>query len=134
MKLLKIFFLGFIYGWLMKSIIDEIYRKDKLRMITDENTLPKERIKSPGTPKSVREIARTPTTQPVQASSHKDDLKLIKGMGPQSEKKLNNAGIRTFAQMSRLTTTELQSILGISQRAVQKADNLIAQAKKLAQQ
>jgi predicted flap endonuclease-1-like 5' DNA nuclease len=64
---------------------------------------------------------------------HRDDLKLIKGVGPRIEKKLNDAGIYTFDQMSRLTAAELQAILGASNRIAQNSDNLISQAKKFAE-
>jgi predicted flap endonuclease-1-like 5' DNA nuclease len=63
----------------------------------------------------------------------RDDLKMIKGVGPQIEKKLNTAGVYTFDQMSRLTTEQLQAILGVSRRNVQNADNLINQARKFAE-
>lgn len=145
MKVVKVFFLGFLYGWFMKWIIDEIYTKDKYRMITNENVLLKERIKRFEQQRSLesKSVQRTlpqpvepaPTTKSVRrATSAKDDLKKIKGVGPQMEKKLNDAGVNTFEQMSRLTTTDLQNILGISKRVVQSADNLITQAKKFAQQ
>jgi len=151
MKVLRVFFLGLVYGWFMKYILDEIFMKDHLRMITNENALLRERIKSLEAPKSLeaKSLKRTePSPQPVQhtepvtesqpiqsvPSSRTDDLKLIKGVGPQMEKKLNNAGVSTFEQMSRLTTTELQNILGLSKRVTQNADNLITQAKKFAQQ
>jgi large subunit ribosomal protein L21 len=75
-----------------------------------------------------------PTPRRAQRASRKDDLKNIKGIGPILEKKLNAAGVNTYEQFSRLTTTEIQNILGLSKRAVQNADNLITQAKKLAQQ
>ena len=148
MRVVKVFFLGFLYGWFMKLILDEIYTKDHLRMITNENTLLKERIKlfeqprllesksiqiTP--PQPVQPVEPVPTPRPVRRiAPEKDDLKQIKGVGPQMEKKLNGAGVNTFEQMSRLTTTDLQNILGISKRVVQSADNLITQAKMLAQQ
>lgn len=145
MRVVKVFFLGFLYGWFMKWIIDEIYTKNKYRMITNENVLLKERIKLFEQPRSLesKSVQRTPpqrvepvpTSKPVRrTASAKDDLKKIKGVGPQMEKKLNDAGVNTFEQMSRLTTTDLQNILGISKRVVQSADNLITQAKKFAQQ
>ncbi len=141
MRVLKVFFLGLLYGWFMKWIIDEIFSRDQYRMVTNENAILRERIKFLETrsvqrtviaPQPVQAVEPTPT--PRQASSSKDDLKLIKGIGPQLEKKLNNAGVNTFDQMSRLTTGELQSILGISKRVTQNADNLISQARKFAQQ
>ncbi len=137
MRVLRVFFLGVLFGWLMKWIIDEVYMKEELRFITDENLRLKERIQSMEV-KSVRRVtpapAAVPAPAPAEESSRKDDLRLIKGIGPQSEKKLNNAGIDTFAQLSRLTTTDLRNILGLSKRATQNADNLITQAKKFAQQ
>ncbi len=144
MRVVKVFFLGFLYGWFMKLILDEIYTKDHLRMITNENTLLKERIKLFEQPKSLESksiqttppqpVAPAPTPKPARrTASAKDDLKKIKGIGPQMEKKLNAVGVMTFEQMSRLTTTDLQNILGISKRVVQSADNLINQAKQFAQ-
>ena len=147
MRVVKVFFLGFLYGWFMKLILDEIYTKDKYRMITNENALLKERlgVLEQLRPAEIKPVQQTPS-QPVQpvepapipkparrTASAKDDLKKIKGIGTQLEKKLNAAGVTTFEQMSRLTTTDLQNILGISKRVVQSADNLITQAKQLAQ-
>jgi large subunit ribosomal protein L21 len=63
----------------------------------------------------------------------KDDLKVIKGIGPALEKKLNDAGILTFAALARLAAEELEAILGNTSRLVQEG-NLIAQAEKLAGQ
>ena len=135
MRVLRVFFLGVIFGWLMKWIIDEVYMKDELRFITDENLQLKERLQSMEV-KSVRRAtpAAVLAPAPAEASSRKDDLKVLKGVGPQIEKKLNDAGVHTYVQMSRLTATDLQNILGISKRATQTADNLITQAKKFAQQ
>jgi predicted flap endonuclease-1-like 5' DNA nuclease len=147
MRVIKVFFLGLLYGWFMKWIIDEIYTKDNLRMITNENEYLRDRIKaleasrpqslsvqpSVSTPEHTLPAPR-PVPQLMQASSRKDDLKLIKGVGPKMEEKLNKAGVTTFDQMSRLTATELQAILGISKRVVQNTDNLISQAKKFARQ
>jgi predicted flap endonuclease-1-like 5' DNA nuclease len=145
MKVLKVFFLGLVYGWFMRWIIDEIYLKDNLRMITEENLFLKERVKSLEAPKaletlSVQRTAPVPQTRPasepktVSHAATKDDLKSIKGVGPAMEKKLNAAGVNTFEQLSRLTTAELQNILGISKRVTQSADNLLTQARQLAQE
>jgi predicted flap endonuclease-1-like 5' DNA nuclease len=141
MKVLRVFFLGLAFGWFMKYILDEIFVKDNLRMITNENMLLRERIKmlearsvqrAQATPSPVQraEPIPAPVRQPAKSTSRKDDLKLIRGIGPQLEKKLNTAGVYTFEQMSRLTTADLQAILGISKRGIQNADNLITQARK----
>jgi predicted flap endonuclease-1-like 5' DNA nuclease len=145
MKVLRVFFLGLLYGWYMKWIIDEIFVKDQYRMITNENLRLREQIQSLEASRATELMAAQrpaprpqlaqpvePAPAPLRATSEKDDLKLIKGIGLQMEKKLNNAGVHTFEQMSRLTTTDVQNILGISKRVTQNADNLISQARKLA--
>jgi predicted flap endonuclease-1-like 5' DNA nuclease len=73
-----------------------------------------------------------PARKSRPTSAKRDDLKLIKGVGPKIEKQLNSAGVYTFDQMSKLTTADLQAILGISKHVEQKANNLISQAKKFA--
>ena len=140
MRVLRVFFLGFLYGLVMKWIIDEIYTKEHLRTIAEENLYLKERIKSLEAPKSLETLSvqrpaapMPPASRPAARLSAKDDLKVIKGVGPVMEKKLNAAGVNTFEELSRLTTTELQNILGISKRVTQNADNLLTQARKFAQ-
>ena len=59
---------------------------------------------------------------------------MIKGIGPKMEQKLNDAGVYTFDQMSRLTTAQLQAVLGLSKKVVQSSDNFLSQAKKLAEE
>jgi large subunit ribosomal protein L21 len=68
----------------------------------------------------------------AQTTSEKDDLKVIKGIGPAIEKKLNNAGIRTFAALAGLRKQDLENILGSQVKRLQDENDLIAQAKKLA--
>jgi predicted flap endonuclease-1-like 5' DNA nuclease len=149
MRAIKVFILGVIFGVYLKWIIDEIYTRDNLRMIANENLRLRDRIRLLDQPRSpeTRSVQRsTPvpqpdqrpapasTRRPAQRASRKDDLKKVKGIGPVMEKKLNAAGIHTYEQFARLTTRDLQNILGISKRVVQSADNLLNQAKKLAQQ
>src|SRR5215207_8424042 len=104
MRAMKVFFLGLVFGWLIKWIIDEIFNEDNLRIITNENALLQERIKTLEAPKSLetKSVQRTapqpqaverpqpqpaPRPEPAPRSSRKDDLKLIKGVGPAMEKK-----------------------------------------------
>jgi predicted flap endonuclease-1-like 5' DNA nuclease len=144
MRAIRVFILGVIFGVYLKWIIDEIYTRDHLRMIADENAQLKDRLQLLEGARSVQRVNPTPqpdqrpvpvaAPKPPRRTSPKDDLKKIKGIGPVMEKKLNAAGINTYEQFSRLTTQQIQNILGISKRVVQSADNLITQAKKLAQQ
>ncbi len=45
------------------------------------------------------------------ASAAKDDLKIVEGIGPKIEELLNNAGIRTFAELAATSTARLNEIL-----------------------
>lgn len=131
MKALKVFILGLIYGWLVQSLINRIYRDNNVVGITRENAMLRERVRSLEAQLQARPLASQP--EHVQTGLRKDDLKQIKGIGPATEKKLNEAGIHTFADMSQLTVDKLQNILGRSKRIAQSADELIAQARELAQ-
>ena len=144
MKVLKVFVLGLLYGWLVKFTIDRIYRDNKIADNTKENIFLKEHIRSLETalqPKSLEaQSVSRPVTQPVEQSgpvqtgTRKDDLKRIKGVGPAIEKRLNNAGIYTFAEIAQLTPEELQERLGNTKLISISTGNLIAQATKLARQ
>ena len=149
MKVLRVFFIGMVYGWFMRWIIDKIFLDDNLRILTNENELLRQRIITLEARKASNSnlvqqrtaSASLPVeqVQPAAPSTsglvppHRDDLKMIKGVGPKLEEKLNEAGVYTFDQMSQLTTTELQAILGVARRNVQNTDNLIKQAKKLSE-
>ena len=67
------------------------------------------------------------------ATQKPDDLKKVKGIGPQMEKALNQIGIYTFAQVSRMTQREydlLDSITGSFPGRAQR-DDWAGQAKQL---
>lgn len=63
----------------------------------------------------------------------KDDLKLITGVGPFIEKKLNGAGIYTYSQISKFSSQDIDDLT----EAIKffpgriKRDNWVDQAKKL---
>jgi predicted flap endonuclease-1-like 5' DNA nuclease len=148
MKVLRVFFVGLVFGWLMRWIIDKIFLEEELRHLTNENDVLRQRLQTLETPRARqdRPVQRpAPASLPVEEAEpvavmgsgpvppHRDDLKMIKGVGPQIEKKLNAAGVYTFDQMSRLTTEQMQAILGGTRRNTQNTDNLINQARKFAE-
>jgi predicted flap endonuclease-1-like 5' DNA nuclease len=149
MKVIRVFFIGVIYGWLMHWIVNKIFLEDNLRRLNNENEILRQRIltlerpraqqdqparrRAEPAPLPVEEVAPVAVSGTGPTPPHRDDLKMIKGVGPQLEKKLNTAGVYTFDQMSRLTTEQLQAILGVTRRNVQNTDNLINQAKKFAE-
>jgi predicted flap endonuclease-1-like 5' DNA nuclease len=147
MKVMRVFLVGLVYGWLLKWVLDKIFLEDNLRALTNENEVLRQRLqtleesrlqqnramqKPEPAPLPVEDVEPVAVMGSGPVPPHRDDLKMIKGVGPQIEKKLNTAGVYTFDQMSRLTTEQLQMILGGSKRNAQNTDNLINQAKKFA--
>jgi predicted flap endonuclease-1-like 5' DNA nuclease len=61
-----------------------------------------------------------------------DDLKVIKGIGPVIERKLNDAGIYTFEQLGNLTASGLRRILGNTIERLSDEEALLRQARDLA--
>ena len=141
MRAFKVFLLGLLYGWFIKIAFDRIYRENEMEDLRHENASLRDYIRTLEerlTPMSLEtrsmpraETQPVETPAPIPRPSAKDDLKAIKGIGPAIEKKLNNAGILTYAALAGLSVKELEHILGSTRRLVQEGD-LIAQAKKLA--
>ncbi|WP_103068388.1 hypothetical protein [Aquimarina sediminis] len=66
-------------------------------------------------------------------ASQKDDLKLISGVGPFIEEKLNSIGIYTFDQISKFTTEDIDTVTALIQFFPGRIerDKWTKQAKKL---
>ena len=155
MRAFKVFIFGLLYGWFFKIAFDRIYRENDMDDLRNENQSLRQYIHS--LEKQVRLTAQEPrsapqidlqaepkaypapaaaqpveTILPAAATPEKDDLKVIKGIGPAIERKLNNAGIQTFAALAQLTKGELENILGNQVKRLQDENDLLAQAKRLA--
>ncbi|MCB0564807.1 MAG: hypothetical protein KDD01_10570 [Phaeodactylibacter sp.] len=77
--------------------------------------------------------AKSPAPRPKKAGK-KDDLKQIKGIGPKYEKALNEMGITSYEQVSKLKKKDITAInerLKITTDRIER-ENWIGQAKKLA--
>ena len=141
MRAFKVFIFGLLYGWFFKIAFDRIYRENEMEDVRNENASLRQYIRTledrltplsqQSTSISRAETSTVETPAPVQVTSGKDNLKIIKGIGPAIEKKLNDAGIHTFAALAALSTEELEGILGNARRLAQEG-NLIAQAQELA--
>lgn len=149
MRAFKVFVFGLLYGWFFKIAFDRIYHQNDMEDLQNENASLRDYIRSLEMQLQARSLetrsARMETsapqavplesgasTSPATMTSEKDDLKLIKGVGPAIERKLNAAGIQTFAALSRLSAKDLENILGNQVKRLQDENDLIAQAKKLA--
>ena len=150
MRAFKVFIFGLLYGWFFKIAFDRIYRENEFEDIRNENASLRDYIGSLERQLESRSTSQernapqqlsmetpaqrqeAPAPRVVESASEKDDLKVIKGIGPAIEKKLNNAGIQTFAALSQLKTKDLENILGSQVNRLQDENDLIAQAKRLA--
>ena len=143
MRAFKVFIFGLLYGWFIKIAFDRIYRENEMEDLRNENASLQDYIHTlemrgrSGTPEARSMPQSAPQALPVEApaqppSSEKDDLKVIRGIGPAIERKLNNAGIYTFAALSQMSTEQLEGILGNMVKRLQDENDLIAQARDLA--
>jgi predicted flap endonuclease-1-like 5' DNA nuclease len=149
MRAFKVFIFGLLYGWFFKVAFDRIYHQNEMEDLRNENASLQEYIRSLEMQLQSRSLETrsaqmersAPQALPVEAPAApapatsapgKDDLKAIKGIGPAIERKLNGAGIQTFAALAGLTKKDLENILGSQIKRLQDENDLIAQAKKLA--
>ncbi|NPA92022.1 MAG: hypothetical protein GXO55_11365 [Chloroflexi bacterium] len=110
------FVLGLLVGWLIEWIIDWVYWRRKCRQLREEleQSLPSR-------------SGDLWSTVPLE-----DDLQLIKGIGPVISKKLNDAGITTFAQLAELTVAQLEEIIGEEIKRLADEEEILRQARELA--
>ncbi len=133
MNVIAMFVLGLLVGWLAEWVIDWYYWRGRILRIANENTTLKEHITS-------LEARQTRSFQPDKGitltdKAGRDNLEAIKGIGPVFARRLREAGIHTFEQLSRLTPEQLGDILGDRyKRLFSNQETILAQAKDFAQQ
>ena len=118
------FILGLLIGWLIEWLIDYFYwrRRYAERQVTYP---PVQTSRSRALP------ADDVEPQPAVKVSP-DNLKVIKGVGPVIERKLNEAGIYTFEQLGNLSASGLRRILGNTIERLADEEALLRQARDLA--
>lgn len=118
------FILGLLVGWLIEWLIDLFYWRRR-RMEKETVYIPQPPVQARVTESG--DIEPKPVPQAVP-----DDLKVIKGIGPVIEHKLNEAGITTFEQLGSLTPDDLKRILGNAIERLADEEVLLQQARDLA--
>ena len=118
------FILGLLVGWLAEWVIDFFYWR---KVCVKKETALTQKYKSKVSTTSVQTPA--PKSDPKMTP---DDLKIVKGIGPVIEGKLNSAGIYSFEQLGNLTTSDLERILGDIIERLADEEALIQQARDLA--
>jgi len=132
MNVIGMFVLGLLIGWLAEWVIDWYYWRSRIQSFASENTRLKERITSLET----KNFQRLESAQgiPITDKEGNDNFQAIKGIGPAFSRRLHEAGIRTFEQLSQLTPKEMEEILGpLFKRFFSKENRILAQAKEFAQ-
>jgi predicted flap endonuclease-1-like 5' DNA nuclease len=127
------FVLGLFLGWLAEWAIDWYYWRGQITHITQENTSLKARVASLEARKSP--VRLSSKNIPLTDSDGNDNFQAIKGIGPVFAKRLKDAGILTFEQLSRMKSSQLEEILGtLYRRFFSKQETILAQAKEFARQ
>lgn len=132
--------LGLLIGWLVEWVIDWFYWRGRMHPVLEENSRLtkdnedlKERLATIET--KVSRKSQLAKTRPSGERAHKDNLQTIKGIGPVISKRLNEAGIYTFEELSQLTPDELQEVMGpLAKRFFPKQESILTQAKEFAKQ
>lgn len=118
------FILGLLIGWLIEWLIDYFYWR---RRYGEKDTRSSANTTQVTKTSATHEVDSKPT---VKAAP--DNLKVIKGIGPVIERKLNEAGITTFEQLGSLTSADLRRILGKAIERLANEESLLEQARHLA--
>lgn len=146
------FVLGLLVGWLVEWLIDYFFwrrrRVERVAVLVEEShrdasdsparALPVEPI--PQAAEEKREEIRpqervvAAPVRPVEpvVPVQPDNLQVIKGIGPVIERKLNEAGVLTFQQLSDLSHADLERILGSTIKRLANEDAILEQARALA--
>ncbi len=118
------FVLGLLIGWLIEWLIDYFYWRRRNGEGEAPSRLEKANVRRSRSATDVETASQTPVVP--------DDLKVIKGIGPVIERKLNDAGIYTFEQLGNLTASGLRRILGNMIERLSDEEALLRQARDLA--
>lgn len=118
------FILGLLVGWLIEWLIDLFYWR---RRYAEKEVVSVPVPVSASKVSGIRDVEPRPAAEVIP-----DDLKVIKGIGPVIERKLNEAGINTFEQLGNLTPGDLRRILGNAIERLADEESLLQQARDLA--
>lgn len=105
---------------LKKNITDTIEEvKEKIEDYTEvamesdkkKATKTKKKASKKSTKKSATKEMVTPKVVEIPSTEKKDDLKVIKGIGPVLEQSLNDLGITAFEQIAKMTIKDMTALL-----------------------
>lgn len=133
MNIIAFFILGVLVGWIIEWVLDWFYWRGRIAKASNENEKLQKRIIS--LEEALNKKPDTSITTPLINRRGQDNLQAINGIGPVFAKRLNEAGIHTFEQLSQLPPEKMEKILGTLYKRFFSEDNtIIAQAKEFANQ
>jgi predicted flap endonuclease-1-like 5' DNA nuclease len=133
MNIAAIFVLGLLIGWLAEWAIDWFYWRARIESIATENINLKEHITALEAKKNQRLVSAK--NIPLTDKDGNDNFQAIRGIGPVFAKRLKEAGVTTFKELSQVKSKQLEEILGtLYKRFFSKQEKILAQAKEFAKQ
>lgn len=133
MNIIAFFILGVLVGWIIEWVLDWFYWRGRIAKASNENAKLQKRIIS--LEEALNKKPDTSITTPLINRRGQDNLQAINGIGPVFAKRLNEAGIHTFEQLSQLTPKKMEKILGtLFKRFFSEDNTIIAQANEFAKQ
>lgn len=133
MNIIAFFILGVLVGWIIEWVLDWFYWRGRIAKASNENAKLQKRIIS--LEEALNKKPDTSITTPLINRRGQDNLQAINGIGPVFAKRLNEAGIHTFEQLSQLPPEKMGKILGTLYKRFFSEDNtIITQAKEFANQ
>jgi len=133
MNVIAIFVLGLLLGWLAEWALDWYYWRGRIRRIAEVNAGLREQIASLEARKNLPRLSAK--NQPLTNKDGSHNFQAIKGVGPVFAKRLRDAGVVTFEQLSRLKPRELEEMLGaLYKRFFSRQETILSQAREFAKQ
>jgi predicted flap endonuclease-1-like 5' DNA nuclease len=133
MNVTAMFVLGLLIGWLAEWAIDWVHWRGRLQEAANENNTLRQRITALEAKKNSRLLSAK--NMPLTNADGTDNFQAIKGIGPVFAKRLKEAGVTTFKELSQLKSKQLEEILGtLYKRFFSKQETILAEAREFAKQ
>lgn len=122
--------LGLLVGWIIEWVIDLLYWRRDEGVLQQQLFEAENKIKELETALADHQSAPAPLPQTV--ISEEDNLEKIDGIGPVFAKRLNNAGIFTFAELAGQEPDQIRTIVNPEDWQEIEPERWIEEARQIA--